>query len=326
MVTLTDIAEAADVSPNTVSRALQPGVVYRRPTFQKRAEHIRQLAEQMGYRPNTAARATREGRFHNVALLLSTSSHRSHLSEPMLAGIHDALAQREMSLTLVRLPDETLTDEAEVPKLLRERGCDGMLIDYTHGIPAPLESLIEQHQVPAIWLNTKRPTDAIYPDDLGAGRLAAEHLLGRGFQRIAYLGHIFEADEKHYSETDRAAGYREAVRAAGLEPTVVTHLRSPERIDWLIPRLAAGQVDAVVCYGQKNVGETVAAAYGARVDPADLGLTVFGDAPAEIGVNPTLVHEPNAAMGHTAVLALLEKIDRPHRPLPSKAVPFSLVP
>lgn len=324
-VRLLDIAEAAGVSLPTVSHIInaQSGRAARfRPETR---EKVLTAARNLGYRPNTAARSVATGRFENVGLLLSTRQGHSRVSEAMLAGMHDALAELEFSLTLIRLPDEQLTEETRIPRLLRERGCDGLLVDYTHGIPQPMVDLIEGHEIPAIWLNTKRKTDAIYPDDHGAGRLAADYLLRRGHRRIVYLSHLVGPDETHYSATDRAAGYAQAMSDAGAEPVVITQLRSPDRIAWLAAQLKAGTIDAVVCYGEKMVAETVAAAYAVGVDPAELGLVVFGEQPVEIGVSVPLIRIPGEAMGREAVVALRGKIEQPERALPSRALPFDLM-
>ncbi len=45
----------------------------------------------------------------------------------MWDGIHDELAAHNLHLTMTRLPDERLTDEGVVPKLLREWMADGLL-------------------------------------------------------------------------------------------------------------------------------------------------------------------------------------------------------
>ena len=322
LITLTDIAQAADVSPNTVSRVLQ-GVTYRRPSFQRRAEHIRRLAEELGYRPNTAARATRKGRFSNVGLLVSTSLHRSHLPEAMLAAICDHLTGQDLSLSLIRLPDAKLADGDLVPRLLRQRGCDGLLIDYTHGIPGPLIDLIAQLQVPAVWLNTKRDTDAVFADDFEAGQRAGQHLLRHGCRRTAYLSSLLDGQPTHYSESDRPAGYAQALAAAGLTPQVVTHLRRDERIAWLVHELQRGQLDGVVCYSNRHVMEVVRAAQLAGADRMALrALAVFESDTCLLDAATKLLPVPEAAVGRAGAQMLLRKLASPREPLPSQPVCF----
>jgi LacI family transcriptional regulator len=282
MATIADIAKAAGVSDMTVSRVLNGNADYRRPTFRKRAERIRALADSLGYRPNAAARAARTGQFNAVTLLLSSNNRRSKLPEHMLEGIHDALEEQDLSLNLVRLPDEQLIDDGIVPRLLRERSSDGLLIDYIYDIPPRMIELIERHDVPAVWYNVDRDTNAVCPDDLQAGRLATELLLQAGHRRITYVSHNLTDETPHYSVLDRLRGYEQAMRDAGLTPRASTHRPGKFTfhdmfINWL---REPDRPTAVVAYSPSMVAGVLLASteVGLRF-PDDLSLITFASEP-----------------------------------------------
>ncbi|MEX0653739.1 MAG: LacI family DNA-binding transcriptional regulator [Phycisphaeraceae bacterium] len=326
------IAREAGVSHATVARILNGRGIYRRPTDAQRAEHIRRLAAQMGYRPNAAARATASGRFGSVALLLSTMGDRSNLPQPLLNGIHDALAAQGMHLTVTRLPDEKLTDAGYVPKILREVSADGLLIDYTHGVPAAMIELIKQHRLPAIWLNTKRDTDAVYADDLGLGRLATEHLLALGHRRIGYLGRKPAPDDNqvmHYSQLDRLRGHELAMRDAGLEPEVrrpALHRARQSRRDLLHAWLREPEPPTALLTYRGTDAQTalfVAQELGLAV-PGDLSVMALGSPTTDWVADRwwvTSASPDERALGERAVALLEQKIAQPHREQPAVAIP-----
>ena len=327
-VTLKQIARDLGVSHQLVSYALNDtGTV-----GEEMRQRIKETAERMGYRRNGSAMAMKSGRFGNVALLLSTDGERSHLPQELWEGIHDELAAHDLHLTLARLPEQKLSDAETVPKILREWMCDGLLIDFTHRIPASLLELVERHQLPAVWLNFKHPTDCVYADDFEAGRRAGEHLLELGHTRIAYLSVAFsDGQDKHYSETDRREGVASAARAAGAQLTTLPAPTSGETALAAIAELlqSAARPSAIIGYGKEELALVMllAAQIGLQV-PRDLSLLIFGEksAPPFAFREVSQMVLPQEEVGREAVRLLLRKLDNPSFSAPPCAVPFDFAP
>src|SRR4028118_814127 len=203
------IAEALGVSRQAVSFALSGGGTLSQET---RAQIIK-AATEMGYRPNHSARAMRSGRFDYIALLLSTQTNRTYLPGELFRGILEELALHDLHLNVTRLPDEKLSDQSFVPKIMRELMVDGLLIDYIFNVPEHLIKMIEQHQIPSIWINSQRENDCVYPDDYQGAYKATRHLLGLGHRCIAYVQH---PHNMHYSARERRRGYEQAMSEANL--------------------------------------------------------------------------------------------------------------
>ena len=334
MPTIADIAKVAGVSDMTVSRVLNGKADYRRPTFAKRADNIRKLASEMGYRPNAFAQGVRSGRFGTFGLLLGTDPERSALPLPLLRGIYDGLHERGLNLTLALLPDEKLAGQGEVPRLLQEQMADGLLINYTDHMPAGMVETIRRDQVPAVWINVQLPDNCVYPDDRNAGRHAAEHLLAMGHRRIAFvdLSHRPSDPAIHYSAHDRYGGYAEAMREAGL-----THRRcwTEERDD--PARRAAFALSvltdhdrptAVITLGQTNTVPLLVAAARAGLElPRDLSMICFEQDLHAI-VDPVLATMviPQDRVGREAVDMLDRQVNKPGRPVDARAVPYTFNP
>ncbi len=325
-VTIDQVAAVAGCSRQTVSAILNGRSDLYRPETNAR---VAAAARHLGYRPNSAARAMAQGRFGTVALILSDAGGgRSTLPEHLLAGIAHVLEEHDLHLTVARLPDERLTDARYVPKILREWSADGLLINYNARMPERMGELIETSHLPAVWLNDKRPTNAVYPDDAQGGRLAAETLLAAGHRRIAYTdytsGHADLADG-HYSRADRLAGYEQAMRSAGLEPCLIgttdQHRPFRERIgEWEAHLSRRDRSTAVVAYSSDKLEPMLYAAERMRLEaPRDLSLVVFGSKPAFARFCLTTVRLPEADVGREGVRMLLERIKRPERDLPARA-------
>ena len=326
-LTQQDLAKLAGVARETVTRALKGHPSVGKTT----AKRIRSLAAQHGYRPNAAARAMQLGRFGSIALMLSTNYGRSYLPDSLLTGIHDALTERELQLSVVKLPDDKLTDQGFVPKILREWCCDGMLVNYTDHIPGKMIDLIRQSRHPAVWVNAKGEHDCVHPDDFGLARQVAEHLIRLGHRRIAYVDFTVgrcEMDTAHYSRRDREAGYVAALREAGLAPRII---QDDERI-WPGHRararcreiLAAPDAPtAFTGYSPDHLGVVLFEAELAGLGvPEDLSLAGIGESVCMVGGRQiATLRVPEREVGRAAVELLIDKLAAPLKPLPSRAVP-----
>lgn len=338
---LTQIANEAGVSSNTVLRVLRGQNKEVWPSAIRRAQEIRELAKRLGYLPNGSARAMRQGRFNCVTLLLSADRGHSYLPDNLFNHIHDALHHRGIRLVVSKLADQKLTSEKVVPIILRELSCDGLLINYTDHIPKEMLKLIGQYQIPSVWINTRLPADCIYYDEFGGGMALTERLLQEGHRRITYLDFVplSGRDTMHYSRVDRYEGYAQAMRSAGLESTAREQFAGVPRKD----RLAAtrsllespDRPTALISYDAFDRMLYAAALAGLRV-PQDVSLASFGPAPVPtdppefgetfIGRRPTLARVPAERAGEQAVQMLLEKIADPQKILPPCVVPLELDP
>ncbi len=318
-VTLKQIAERSGLSFQTVSKILSDkGASYRPET----RDHVLRVAEELGYRPNTSARAMRTGAFGCVALVRSTVSGRSTLFRDLLIGIEDALAEHNLHLTMARLPDQTLTEDNAVPKILREWMADGLLLNYHQDIPPKLQALVERHHLPSVWINSQHSADCVYPADFETGRRAAEHLLHMGHTRIAFATIL----TTHYSAIDRVAGYSQAMQAAGAAPAILLHEGSCAAgiPFWRETLSQPNRPTAVIAY----MPHVAQAAYLAALQvglhvPEDLSLAAFHESPlSDSGAPITTWLIPEYKMGYAAVEMLVRKITQPSEMLAPLILPF----
>jgi LacI family transcriptional regulator len=206
---------------------------------------------------------------------------------------------------------------------------DGLLINNYGEMPAPFLCAIRKHGLPSVWINAKHDADCVHPDDMAVGRIAAEHLVGLGHRRIAYVSHTTE----HYSDADRETGYRAVMEAAGLTPhkllcdlNNVRFARRPPLPAWIASPdcwlRGPDRPTALIVYAEYIAMPLLhaAALLGLRV-PDDLSVVVVAPNPvADTAFPLTTVLLPEYALGETAVQMLLAKIEQPAVPLARRSL------
>lgn len=332
---LQTIADRVGVSPNTVLRVLRGENKEVWAGTAQRAERIRSLARELGYRPHGSARAMRRGRFDNLALLLSADLGRSHLPEDLLNGIADACDAGRQRLTIAKVSDARLTDPHLLPRILGESSSDGLLINYTDRIPAAMPELIRRCRIPAVWINSRHEHDAVWYDDAGGAAAAARQLLHLGHRRIAWLDFVGSSErDPHYSRSERARGVAEAAAGSAMDLSHLHGVPVGDRLAATIDLLRRpDRPSALIAYDGGERLLYAASLAGLRV-PEDLSLIVFGaaqsgtDRPAErqghFGRTLTTVAIPGEEAGRQAVAMLLEKIGTGGAELPPRILPVEI--
>ena len=211
-VTATDVARLAGVSQSAVSRVFTPGASASKRTAAK----VRAAADQLGYRPDLIARAMITGRTRIIGLVVAYLENQFY---PMaLERLSRALQDRGYHI-LVFMAENSTEKVAEVVQELIGYRVDGIItasVSMTNDLTARLIAL----GIPMVNFNRgqddPRLTD-ITSDNVAGGRRATEFLIAAGHTRIAHIMGWQGAS----TGRDRATGFRQAMAAAGLEPTAM---------------------------------------------------------------------------------------------------------
>ncbi len=217
-ITLNDVADAAGVSPITVSRALRG----ERSVDPVLAERVHEAADRLGYVPDPAARALASQRSTQVLVLVPMLSNA--LFVDLLEAVHRTLFPEGYQ----PLIGVTHYDSAEEELLLRtylpHRPAGLLVTGFDRSEAA--RQLIVRSGVPCVHLmeTSSAPGVACVGfSQVEAGATITRHLLKRGRRRIAFCG--AQLDPR---VMQRAEGYRHTLRAAGLYDPKLEML-SPER-------------------------------------------------------------------------------------------------
>jgi len=207
-VTLKDVAKKAGVSINTVSRALNGTNREVWPCIAKRADEIRRIANDMGYRPNAAARAMRTAKLKHVAVVMG-GAYAAPWEYPVIMGINERLHDAGYALSVVSAV-ETGSRDATDAVVLKERFLAGALVMH---VPAALREHVTSSLEHCVHVdsNIRTKDGCIYRDERHAGAVCANELIDLGYKRIMYLGHE-PWDDCHIHVQDRLEGVRDAAR------------------------------------------------------------------------------------------------------------------
>jgi len=206
-ITLSDVAALAGVSVATASKAINGRKQVAAETRQK----VLDAAEALSFTPNPFAQALNSMRTGTIGML--TTDLYSRFVLPVLRGAEDAFGAGSMSVLLCDARGDAIREQHHIKMLLGKR-VDGLLV--VGRTTNPRYSLTADVPVPVVYVYepSEDPDDLSFtPDNVQAGRLAAEHLIARGRRRIA----LVNGDPSFAAAQDRARGVDEAMADAGLD-------------------------------------------------------------------------------------------------------------
>ncbi|MCP2166822.1 LacI family DNA-binding transcriptional regulator [Goodfellowiella coeruleoviolacea] len=302
-VTLRAIADQLGLDVSTVSRVLNGAAGDRaRAASGATAQRIRDLATELGYRPNPHATSLRTQRSNLIGVLVP------RLSDLVLAtiyeGIEEAASQHGLSTFVTNTRDEP-DKQRDRTEMMLARRVDGLIFGDAHADAVLLDELAAQGVRFVLVSRWAGSHPSVTCDDYQGGRLAAEHLLDRGHERVAVI-----AGEPHASTgLDRTAGFVDRYREAGVPLPEHRVVRS--RFDTAGGRQAAelllDQAERPSAIFAVNDFAAIGAAGAARDHGLrlgeDLALVGFNDTPlaAELPIPLTSVRSPMREMGRRAV-------------------------
>ncbi|MGD9048074.1 MAG: LacI family DNA-binding transcriptional regulator [Anaerolineae bacterium] len=305
-ISIKDIAQAANVTPGTVSRALRdsPRV---NPETKKR---IQRLAQEMGYSPDAQARSLVEGRTRTIGVVVTT------MTDPFIGGIvqaiEDTAHDHGYSLILASSNDSP-EREIAAAETLQSKRVDGVIVASSR-VGVLHQGRLEKLGVPVVLINSLVQhrgcsTFSIGVDNRHGGFLATEHLLQQGHRRIAYVS---SPDDRNDS-VERLAGYREALAGAGIDydpSLLVPGTGRPGGGQRALSVLLAleDRPSAVFCYNDMTAIGLIHAAREAGLSlPQELAVVGFDDIVFARYVHPALttVAQPVAELGQGAMEIVL---------------------
>ena len=210
-LTIKEVAEAAGVSTQTVSRVLNNRPDVAPETF----ERVQRIITDTGYAPNMLARSLTQGRSHNLGVVAFGLEYFG--PSRVLTGIEQQAADMGYSISLNLIHQPETHDVHELLNSLLGRQVDGVIwaIPEVSGnrawsherspdLPVPITlvgSMAGQTSLPSIGI-----------DNRAIGRLATEHLLAGGARRVG----IVTGPLSWWEAQERLEGWRETLDRHGI--------------------------------------------------------------------------------------------------------------
>jgi len=312
-LTIREVAEAAGVSTQTVSRVLNNRPDVAAETF----ERVQRIIADTGYAPNMLARGLIQGRSRTLGVVAYGLEYFGPTR--VLTGIEQQAAEMgySMSLNLIHQPEMDGVDG--LLNSLSARQVDGIIWaipevshnrtwSHTKGPDFPVPVLL----VGGMSGQSSLPSIAI--DNRAIGRLATEHLLEGGARRIG----IITGPLNWWEARERQRGWRETLETHGLNVDATLVVEG----DWTAKSGEAGldrlletapDIDAVfACNDQMALGVLHGAHRQGRPVPDDLSVVGVDNIAEGSHYWPSLttVHQPLRDAGALAVKTIDDLIKR----------------
>lgn len=187
-ITMTELAEIAQVDVSTVSRALNDSPLVK----PKTKEHILRIAAETGYAVNASARNLRRQSSEAIGLVIPMNPDSGQtISDPffleMVGAVSHAASLQGYDL-IVSIPKSE--EQIAERRLLQTGRADGLIVIGQAGRAERLNALGALAKNVVVWGGKVGKTNytLVGSDNTEGGRTAADHLLSLGRKRMLFLG------------------------------------------------------------------------------------------------------------------------------------------
>ncbi|MCL4265380.1 MAG: LacI family transcriptional regulator [Anaerolineae bacterium] len=319
--TLRDVAQRAHVSTSTVSRVLN-NITTNIPISDETRQRVLQAAQEVGYKPNMAARQLARQQSFDLICVIVPHASPSVLTHPfymsVVQGIARTCQQQGYAVTLyfadTNTPDSQ-TLERDYGRIL-DIPANGVILTTTYldeqYVPRLLADNITFVHIGHLSGDTPPTTHFVDVDNVLGGRLATEHLLQKGHQRIATItGNLTMP-----AGQDRLHGYQTAMQQAGLSVPpawIVPGTFDPDSGYAGMQQLLALSPRPTAVFAASDamaIGAMQAIQEAGLTIPGDIVLVGFDDLPQAAHTTPplTTVQQPTARLGEIAAELLLAQV------------------
>lgn len=216
-VTLSDVARAAGVSEQTVSRTVHDSPAVRPET----KERVRRAMRELGYRPNYAGQSLRRGRYHTLGVVMFNITAAGNLDR--LDGFTSAAENNGYALTIMKYEDSENATLAQAAAQMSSLPVDGMIFNLNHMV-SDFEDFKPPFALPTVIVTMKEhPVCSTVDNDQ---QLCSEHIVSYFLERGHRTVHHIAGPLKSMSGMQREIGWRNALAQRGIEPPHV------QRGDW----------------------------------------------------------------------------------------------
>jgi DNA-binding LacI/PurR family transcriptional regulator len=310
--TLEAVARRAGVSRATVSRVVNGSPTVAAPI----RDAVNRAVEELGYVPNQAARSLVTQRTESIALILPETASRVFSDDMffpgVIRGVSGELEAADKQFVLMMAGSSASHDRVE--RYATAGHVDGVLFASMHGAD-PLPGKLARRGIPVVCNGRpmsppETPVPYVDVDQLGGVAAAMQHLVHSGRRRIATIA----GPQDMIAGVDRLAGYRAAMRSAGLTEHVAfgdftrdSGVRATRELLARDPDL-----DAVfVASDMMAHGALQALKDAGRRVPSDVAVVGFDDFEISRYSEPplTTVRQPILEIGRTMARIILDMID-----------------
>ncbi len=306
MPTINDIAQKANVSVMTVSRALNKPELVKDKTL----DRIRVVMDSLGYQPSHLARSLVRKKTNTIGIIMPDIKNTFFNS--WFRFIEDYARQFNYNLLLGNT-DDNAAHEMDVIRLLQSYRVDGILIvPYSEeSVKYLINSKMNFILVDRMYKNLD--VDFIATDHYAGAYKLTEYLIRRGHKKIAVLkgpGYIFPDVERYRGYCDAMKKHKIKISSSMVRNCELLEQNANDAVQKLIH--GHERPTAIFSFNSLMTVGAIKAIQSAGLDiPGDISLGVFDEIPGSDIFKPklTYVEQPVEELGIKATKILLKKID-----------------
>ncbi len=303
MITINDIAKMANVSISTVSRVLNgKGRVGK-----EKREEILKIAKELNYVPNYHARCMINESVFTVGFI--TPDITNPFFSELTRGIEIGILGKALLILMNSFRDPKT--EEEMAERLKTSGTKGIIFGNSR-VEDSFVSYISKFLPVVVFdkeYESEKIASVLLDNSYGAFK-ATKHLLDNGCRNVIHFG---GTDELLVS-VQRANGYKEAMKQAGLTPRIFKigydekagYKKAKEIVE------KREKVDGIFCMNDLvAIGAMKALKEGGLKIPQDVAIVGFDDTNLCDYVSPSLtsIRQPAEEMGKSAATMLIDVIE-----------------
>lgn len=305
--TITEIALRLNISPSTVSRALQDHKRISSETISK----VKQMAEKLNYEPNNLASALRNGKSKIIGIIVPIINR--HFFASFISGVEEIANSFDYKVIICQTYDDYSNELKTVDALLSAQ-VDGILasvaknsFDFSH-----YQKVLDR-KIPLVLFDRETPeiqTSQVVIDDYFAAYTITENLINQGCRNIAHL----TSNHKITLYKNRLQGHLDALSDNNIEinPNLIVesalHLEDGRKSMQQLLQLNTN-LDAVFSASDYAImgAMQVCKENGISI-PENIALAGFGNEPFTAFTSPeiTTVNQKSIEMGIKAAQLFFE--------------------
>ncbi len=311
-ITINEIARLAGVTKGTVSKVLNNY----RGINEKTRQRVLKIVKDVGYEPNSAAQTLAFRRTGNIGLIIPHSPEHS-LNGAYWSSLVSAITREATHLgyhLVLLLPQAEGHLRDLFTSIIRKKRVDGLIVSAEFLDTSYIAALLSSEaRFVMLGQNPDLPHCSVDIDNRQAGSSIASYLIERGYRRLLFVG----GPSEYCYMRDRAAGFSEAVLAAGLEELPPQFIPYEDRAAMKRTLTEAARTlrpdSVVVGAGGDFMFDALTIFKGLGFVPPDFGFATFDDYRFLDFLQPpvTAVAQPVSSLGSEAVRMLVQMLKSP---------------
>lgn len=300
-----DVAKAAGVSHQTVSRVINNADNIREETRQKVLDAMALL----NYQPNRAARSLATA--HSKLIGVLTSDAGIFSAENLRLAIDTETRAEGYFAVAVRVDGDSEESIENAVKQLKQLGIEAIIVIAPQSLVVEVAKRVDL-KLPMVTIDFIDRPDvfSVSIDNYSGARIATRHLIEHGHQKILHIA----GPKNQYESLERLRGYKDEMKAQGLEPLKVVQGDWTSETGFKVGNTLASRTKEFTaifaCNDNLAVGLLHAFTSSGINVPKDVSVVGFDDAPESAYFNPplTTMHQDFGVVGRRAVALLFEEL------------------